>query len=164
MGVSSAASALEALFASAKGGPAGSSAGAFSTGQGLPTGQANAQAAPSNASNKFAPAALGFLTALQDPESAAAGFLHGAETAIGQDVKSVAGMLEKLKDALTGAGPSTASIAAGALSAGSAAAGALSMSANAVLSGLLGGHHHHHGGASSATASALSLTGNLPAA
>jgi hypothetical protein len=173
MGVSSAASALEALFASTKGGPAGSSAGAFSTGQGLPTGQANAQAAPSNASNKFAPAALGFLTALQDPESAAAGFLHGAETAIGQDVSSIGSALENLKDALTGTAPSSASVAASALSVGSVAAGSLNQLASELTG--LGGHHHHHrvgapggvaGGAATASSavSALSLTSSIASA
>src|ERR1700722_4959408 len=58
MGVSSAVQALEALFASTQTGPASSSGGAFSTGQGLPTTGASAQAAPSNASNKFAPSTL----------------------------------------------------------------------------------------------------------
>ena len=48
MGVSSAVQALEALFASTQTGPASSSGGAFSTGQGLPTTGASAQAAPSN--------------------------------------------------------------------------------------------------------------------
>jgi hypothetical protein len=162
-GVSSAARALESLLMPGQTNPASSSAGAFSTGQGLPTGPSGSPQ-PSNASSRFAPAALGFLTALQDPESAAAGFIKGAETAIGQDVKGVAALLEKLKDALTGAGPSPSSVAASALSTGSAAAGALSTAANLALFGLLDGHHHHHGvangaGASSAAATALSLAG-----
>ena len=169
MGVSSAASALEALFAAGKSSSASSSAGAFSTGQGLPTGQAaTAQAAPSNASNQFASAALSFLTALQDPESAAAGFVHGAETAIGQDVKGLGSTLEKLKNALTGTGAGSASVAASALSVGSAAAGALNQ-LTSELTGLAGGHHHHHHGVmgasgsaaatASSAASVLSLTG-----
>lgn len=168
-GVSSAARALESLLMPGQGNPASSSAGAFSTGQGLPAGASGSLQA-SHASNKFASAALGVLTALQDPESAVSGFVHGAETAIGQDVKSIGSMLEKLKDALTGAGPSTASVAASALATGSAAAGALSMTANAALFGLLDGHHHHHaaglanGGASSSAASALSLAGGAPGA
>jgi hypothetical protein len=141
MGVSSAAQALEALFSSTQTNPASSSAGAFSTGQGLPGAAGGApQVPPSNASNKFASAALGVLTALQDPESAAAGFLHGAETAIGQDIQSVGHVLEKLKDALTGVGPSAASVATSALAIGSAAAGALNqLPAN--FAGLLEGHH-----------------------
>lgn len=134
-GVSSAARALEMLLTSGPSSPASSSAGAFSTGQGLPSGAAaNPQTAPSNASDRFAPAALGFLTALQDPGSAAAGFVSGAETAIGHDVSSIGSLLEKLKDALTGAGPGSASVAASALSVGSAAAGALSSAADSVLS------------------------------
>jgi len=138
-GVSGAARALESLLAPGRSNPASSAAGAFSTGQGLPgaAAEANPQAAPSNASSQFAPAALGFLTALQDPESAAAGFVSGAETAIGNDVASVGSMLEKLKDALTAAGTASASASASALSTGSAAAGALSSSANALLFGLL---------------------------
>ena len=127
MGVSTAAQALEALFASTKPSPASSSAGAFSTGQGLPAG-ATPQAAPSHASNKFAAAALNFLTALQDPESAAAGFAHGAETAIGQDIKAIGSVLDKLKTALTSAPTGASSLAASAMSIGSAAAGVLSLS------------------------------------
>jgi hypothetical protein len=173
MGVSSAASALEALFATSKSTSASSSAGAFSTGQGLPTGQgATPQAAPSNASNQFSSAALSFLTALQDPESAAAGFVHGAETAIGQDVKGIGSALEKLKNALAGTGAGSASVAASALSVGSAAAGALN-ELTSELTGLAGAHHHHHHGVmgssgSAATASSaagvLSLTGGGPTA
>ena len=159
-GISSAAQALEALFAATQGGPASSSAGAFSTGQGLPSGGAQ-QTAPSNPSNRFAPAALGFLTALQDPDSAAAGFVSGAETAIGHDVSSFGSVLEKLKDALTGVAPGSASAAASALSIGSAAAGALSVATASIAVGALGQltsglaalfgdghhlHHHHHGG------------------
>lgn len=185
-GVSSAVQALEALFANQPANPASSSAGAFSTGQGLPTGSAASPQA-SNASSQFAPATLGFLTALQDPSSAAAGFVSGAETAIGQDVASVGSMLEKLKNALTSAAPGTASVAASALATGSAAAGALSIATTSAavgalgqltsgVAGLFGGHHHmhhHHGGAgdagssaatASATTSALSLTGGAPAA
>src|SRR5581483_824603 len=154
MGVSSAAQALEALFAATQPSPASSSAGAFSTGQGLPSAAgANLQVGPSNASNRFAPAALGLLTALQDPESAAAGFIHGAETAIGHDISGVGSVLEKLKDALTGAAPSTASVAASALAVGSAAAGALSAATASISVGVLGqltsglaalfGDHHH---------------------
>jgi DNA-binding NarL/FixJ family response regulator len=127
-GVSSAAQALEALFATTKASPASSSAGAFSARQGLPAGPgASPQAAPSNSSNKFAPAALSFLTALQDPESAAAGFAHGAEGAIGKDISAVGSMLEKLKNALTAGASGSASASANALSVGSAAAGALSV-------------------------------------
>ncbi len=178
MGVSSAAQALEALFAATKANPASSSAGAFSTGQGLPAQPgASAQTAPSNASSQFAPAALGFLTALQDPDSAAAGFVHGAETAIGQDIRGLGSVLEKLKDALTGVGPGTASAAASALATGSAAAGALGQLTSG-LAGLFDGHHHvhhHHGGwgaggpgSASATASvgasALSLAAGGPSA
>lgn len=136
MGVSSAAHALESLFLPAKPGSASSSAGAFSTGQGLPTGadaQAAAQAAPSHHSHLFAHAALGVLTALQDPESAVAGFVSGAETAIGKDMQGVANVLEKLKDALTGAGPSSASVSATALAAGSAAATTLNAAFAALL-------------------------------
>ena len=172
MGVSSAARVLESLFASTQAGSASSAAGAFSTGQGLPSGQGGAatQTAPSNPSNQFAHATLGFLTALQDPESAAAGFIRGAETAVGQDVQSLGSTLQKLKDALTGAAPSSASVAASALSVGSVAAGSLNQLASE-LTGLSGGHHHHHhhgpgaaGGvaaASSSAASARSLTAGL---
>jgi len=181
MGVSAAARALEALISTNQSSPASSSAGAFSTGQGLPTGPgaqgasgqgANAQTAPSNASNRFASATLGFLTALQDPESAAAGFVHGAETAIGQDVSGVGSALEKLKNALTGPSPSSASVAASALSVGSTVAGALNQLPSE-LTGLFGGHHHHrHGGVgapggvatSSSAVSVLSLTGGAPTA
>jgi hypothetical protein len=187
MGVSSAAQALEALFSANGSSPASSSAGAFSTGQGLPTAQgaqgasgqgANAQTAPSNASNQFSSAALNFLTALQDPESAAAGFVHGAETAIGQDVSNVGSALEKLKNALTGASPNSANVAASALSVGSTAAGALNQ-LSSELTGLFGGHHHHHpggvgakggagasggGATSSSAASALTLTSGAPTA
>ncbi|HWF77397.1 MAG TPA: hypothetical protein VN694_09495 [Caulobacteraceae bacterium] len=180
MGVSAAARALEALISTNQSSPASSSAGSFSTGQGLPTGSAqganpqgaNAQTAPSNASNRFASATLGFLTALQDPESAAAGFVHGAETAIGQDVSGVGSALEKLKNALTGPSPSSASVAASALSVGSTVAGALNQLPSE-LTGLFGGHHHHrHGGVgapggvatSSSAVSVLSLTGGAPTA
>ena len=174
-GVSTAAQALEALFAATQGASASSSAGAFSTGQGLPSGQgASAQTAPSNASNQFAPAALGFLTALQDPTSAAAGFVHGAETAIGQDVSGIGSVLEKLKTALTGTAHGGASVAASALTVGSAAAGALNQLTSA-LTGLGGAHrHHHHGGGlgaagangsiASSAASVLSLTSGAPTA
>jgi hypothetical protein len=170
MGVSSAAQALEALLTANQSSPASSSAGAFSTGQGLPTGQgANAQTAPSNASNKFASATLGFLTALQDPESAAAGFLHGAETAVGQDISGVGSALEKLKNALTGTSPGSASVSASALSVGSTAAGALNQLPSE-LTGLLGGHHHHHhpggvgsaGGATTSSSAAGALSGGAP--
>jgi hypothetical protein len=186
-GVSTAAQALEALFASTPANPAGASAGTFSTGQGLPTGQgANPQTAPSNASNQFAAGALSFLTALQDPGSAAAGFVHGAETAIGQDVSGLESALQKLKTALTGGATGTSSAASSALSVGSAAAGALSSTGSSMvsalsqltsaLSGLEGGRHHgrhHHGGGggasalgstASASASALSLTSGASAA
>ncbi len=160
-GVSSAAQALEALFATTKASPASSSAAAFSARQGLPAGaSASPQAAPSNASNKFAPAALGFLTALQDPESAAAGFARGAEGAIGQDISGVGSVLEKLKTALNAGASGSASASASALSVGSAAAGALSVATTSVLVGALGQltsalagaggamhhMHHHHGG------------------
>jgi hypothetical protein len=181
MGVSSAAQALETLFATTKASPASSSPGTFSTGQGLPAGpSASPQAAPSNASNKFAPAALGFLTALQDPESAAAGFAHGAEGAIGQDISGVGSVLEKLKNALTAGASGSASASASALSIGSAAAGGLSVATTSVLVGALGQltsalagsggalHHiHHHNGGmgmgsstaiASASASPLSLS------
>jgi hypothetical protein len=157
-GVSSAAQALEALFATTKASPASSSAAAFSARQGLPAG-ASPQAAPSNASNKFAPAALNFLTALQDPESAAAGFARGAEGAIGQDISGVGSVLEKLKTALNAGASGSASASASALSVGSAAAGALSVATASVLVGALGQltsalagaggamhHMHHHGG------------------
>jgi hypothetical protein len=185
MGVSSAAQALEALFAATQANPARSSAGAFSTGQGLPAGPgASPQTAPTNASNRFAPAALGFLTALQDPDSVAAGFIHGAETAIGQDVSGIGSVLEKLKSALTGAAPGAASAAASALTMGSAAAGQLSVATTSVLVGALGqltsglaglveGHHRMHGhhgvangagGTASVGASALSLRGGGPSA
>jgi hypothetical protein len=174
MGVSTAARALESLIASNQSGSASSSAGAFSTGQGLPTSQgatanaqdANAQTAPSNHSSKFASAALSFLTALQDPESAAAGFVHGAATAVGQDVKDVGSALEKLKSALTGPAPSNADVAASALSVGSTAAGALNDLASELTG--LGRHHHHHAagaaggaGASSSAASALTPTAGV---
>ena len=191
-GVSSAVQALEALFASTQTGPASSSAGAFSTGQGLPTTQgANAQAAPSNASNQFAPSTLSFLTALQDPQSAAGGFISGAETAIGHDISNIGSVLEKLKTALTGAATGSSSTAAAALSIGSAAATQLSVATTSIAVGALGQltsglaalfgdhthvHHHHHGGggmgvgsASSAGstgtvgASALSLTSGVAA-
>ena len=168
MGVSTAAQALEALFAPSQTNSASSSAGAFSTGQGLPTSQgASAQTAPSNHSSKFAHAALSFLTALQDPESAAAGFAHGAVTAVGQDVKDVGSALEKLKNALTGPAPSGASVAASALSVGSTAAGALNQLASELTG--LGRHHHHHGAGaaagvatSSSAAGALTLTSGIP--
>jgi hypothetical protein len=189
-GVSSAVQALEALFASTQPGPASSSGGAFSTGQGLPTTQgANAQAAPSNASNKFAPSALNFLTALQDPQSAASGFVSGAETAVGQDISGIGSVLEKLKTALTGAASGASSTASAALSIGSAAATQLSVATTSIAVGALGQltsglaalfgdnnhmrHHHHHGGgmgvgsasstASTGTvgASALSLTSSV---
>ena len=172
-GVSSAVQALEALFASSQANPASSAGGAFSTGQGLPSTQGpNAQAAPSNASNKFAPAALNFLTALQDPESAAAGFVSGAETAIGKDISAIGSVLEKLKDALTGVAPGAASVATSAMSIGSAAAGQLSVATASIAVGALGQltsglaalfgdsnhmrHHHHHGGGMGAGALASS--------
>jgi hypothetical protein len=181
-GVSSAAQALEALFATTKANPASSSAGAFSARQGLPAGpSASPQAAPSNASNKFAPAALNFLTALQDPQSAAAGFARGAEGAIGQDISGVGSVLEKLKTALSAGASGSASASASALSVGSAAAGGLSVATTSVLVGALGQltsalagaggamrhMHHHHGGmgtaagatsVASASASPLSLS------
>jgi hypothetical protein len=161
MGVSTAARALESLIASNQSGSASSSAGAFSTGQGLPTSQgATAQTAPSNHSNKFASAALGFLTALQDPESAAAGFVHGAATAVGQDVKDVGSALDKLKNALTGPAPSSASVGASALSVGSTAAGALNELASELTG--LGRHHHHHGAGGAAGANAASSAANAP--
>jgi hypothetical protein len=161
MGVSTAAQALESLFTSNQSGSASSSAGAFSTGQGLPTSQgvkANAQTAPSNHSSKFAAAALGFLTALQDPESAAAGFVHGAATAVGQDVKDIGSALEKLKNALTGPAPSSASVATSALSVGSTAAGALNELASELTG--LGRHHHHHGAGGAGGANAASSAAN----
>jgi hypothetical protein len=174
MGVSTAARALESLIASNPSGSASSSAGAFSTGHGLPGGQgataqsANAQTAPSNHSSKFASAALSLLTALQDPESAAAGFVHGAATAVGQDVKDVGSALEKLKNALTGPAPSGASVSASALSVGSSAAGALNELASELTG--LGRHHHNHAagaaggvGASSA-ANALTPTAGVSTA
>jgi hypothetical protein len=136
-GVSAAAHALEALLAPSKPNPASSSAGAFSTGQSLPGGAA-AQTAPSNHSDRFAHAALGLLTALQDPGSAVAGFVSGAETAIGKDIEGVASLLEKLKDALTGAGPGPASVAAAALATGSAAATGLASALDGLLSPLRG--------------------------
>ena len=161
-GVSSAVQALEALFAATQTGPASSSAGPFSTGQGLPTGAGGKpQVAPSNASSQFAPATLGFLTALQDPESAAAGFVNGAATAIGQDIGGIGSVLEKLKDALTGVTPGAASVATSARSVGSAAAAQLSIATTSIAVGALGQltsglaalfgdshhvHHHHHGG------------------
>ena len=141
-GVSSAAQALEALIAPRQAGPASSSAGAFSAGQGLP-GAAGAKTAASHASDKFASATLGLLTALQDPTSAASGFVSGAETAIGQDLTSVSSVLGKLKDALTAEAPSSASVAASAMSTGSAAAGALASVADSALLGLLGGQRRH---------------------
>ncbi len=178
-GVSSAVQALEALFASTQTNPASSSAGAFSTGQGLPTpGGANAQAAPSNASNKFAPSTLSFLTALQDPESAAAGFASGAESAIGHDISSIASVLEKLKTALTGAATGSSSTAAAALSIGSAAATQLSVATTSIAVGALGQltsglaalfgdthhmHHHHHGGGSVGLAGSTASTGTVGA-
>jgi hypothetical protein len=176
-GVSSAVQALEALFASTQGNPASSSGGAFSTGQGLPTSAgAGAQAAPSHASNKFAPAALSFLTALQDPESAAAGFASGAETAIGHDISSIGSVLEKLKDALTSVAPGAASVSASALSVGSAAATQLSVATTSIAVAALGQltsglaalfgdhnhvHHHHHGGGMGVRSA--SLTGTVGA-
>jgi hypothetical protein len=122
-GVSTAAQALESLFAPNRGASASSSAGAFSTGQGLPG--AAAQAAPSHHSHMFAHAALSLLTALQDPESAVAGFVHGAETVIGNDIHAIGSALEKLKEALTGVAPGSASLAASAQSIGSQAATSL---------------------------------------
>jgi hypothetical protein len=181
MGASSAVQALEALFASTQTSPASSSGGAFSTGQGLPTTQgANAQAAPSNASNKFAPSTLNFLTALQDPESAAAGFASGAESAIGQDISSIGSVLEKLKTALTGAASGSSSAAATALSVGSAAATQISVATTSIAVGALGQltsglaalfgdsnhmrHHHHHGGGMGVgSASSTGSTGTLGA-
>ena len=181
-GVSSAAQALEALFATAKANPASSSGGAFSARQGLPAGaSASPQAAPSNASNKFAPAALGFLTALQDPESAAAGFARGAEGAIGQDISSVGSVLEKLKTALNAGASGSASASASALSSARpprehsrspprrcwSARSASSTSALAGSGGAMHHMHHHHGGmgmtggatsVASASASPLSLS------
>jgi hypothetical protein len=138
-GVSTAAQALESLFFSGKPGSASSAAGAFSTGQGLPGGSGAAPSAPSNHADRFSHAALGVLTALQDPESAVAGFVSGAESAIGKDISGVASMLEKLKDALTGAPANPASVAASALATGSAAATALA----SAFTGLL----HAKGGA-----------------
>lgn len=179
-GVSSAVQALEALFASTQANPASSSAGAFSTGQGLPTTPgAKAQAAPSQASNKFAPSTLSFLTALQDPESAAAGFVSGAETAIGHDISGIGSVLEKLKDALTGAAPGAASVAATAMSVGSAAAGQLSVATASIAVGALGhltsglaalfgdhthvGHHHHHAGGMANAVGSVGATGTVGA-
>jgi hypothetical protein len=123
-GVSTAAQALESLFAPNRGASASSSAGAFSTGQSLP-GAAAAQAAPSHHSHMFAHAALSLLTALQDPESAVAGFVHGAETGIGNDIHAIGSALEKLKEALTGVAPGSASLAASAQSISSQAATSL---------------------------------------
>jgi hypothetical protein len=178
-GVSSAVQALEALFGSTQTNPASSSAGAFSTGQGLPTtGGASAQAAPSNASNKFAPSTLSFLTALQDPESAAAGFASGAATATGQDINNIGLVLEKLKTALTGAATGSSSTASAALSIGSAAATQLSVATTSIAVGALGQltsglaalfgdgnhvhHRHHHGGVGIGVGSASS-TGTVGA-
>lgn len=143
----------------------GAAGGASSAGQSLPGGNIStssqspaATLAGPSPSGQFASDALAFLTALQDPRSAAAAAAQStASYAMNQGVGALNSALDTLTQALNGAS-STASSAAsqltGVATTASAAASSMSLSTASTLIQSLdqmmssaGGHHHHlHGG------------------
>ncbi len=158
--------ALESLFLAKPPGSASNAAGAFSTGQSLPTtGAATPQgAAPSNPSDQFAQSTLSFLTSLQNTATGTvSGLLTDAKTAFTNDVSELTSALNTLKQALGGASGSTSSASAPSLAVSTSSAGASPLAAGtssallqaltqlgstlqafAALQGTGGGHHHHH--------------------
>ena len=149
--------------------------GVGSTGQSLQGGAAStgtSTVAPSllqsSPSSQFAASALSFLTALQDPRSAAASAVQAtASVAVGQASSVLSSALNALSQALDGSS-TTASASATSLAslASTASAGASSL-AGGTSSTLLqaldqlssalgssGAHHRHHGDGSSSTAAA----------
>jgi hypothetical protein len=166
---SAALQALQTLMASLAAGPA---AGAGFAGQGLPGGAdatpgAAAPTLPGNGSGgRFIGPALAFLTALQDPDSAAASAAKGmASVAVAHLTDDLGSALDRLTQALGGSADtasaasaqltglaSTSSNAAAALAGGTASSLFQALDQLGAMLGLFG--RHHHGGAPVRTASA----------
>ncbi|HTX50613.1 MAG TPA: hypothetical protein VME40_14600 [Caulobacteraceae bacterium] len=152
---SNALQALEQLWSARQSSPGAGAAGAFSTGQSLPTGANSTSGgqAPSSPGDQFNTAALSFLTSLQDAGSSAAqqltssGYLPSqAQGAVQQGLGDLTSIVNQLEQALSdGAGGATAS---------SATPTSLASTAASALTGL----------ASTASAAASALTSGTPTA
>ena len=163
-GISSALQTLDQLLGAPLPANGRGGADAFSTGQTLPAGATSA-APPSTAPGQFAPAALGFLTSLQDEGS------HIWSTAkghIGHDLTDLASIVGQLQQALNGSSStssaqatSLASLPAGVQSVltSSAFAQALNELGTALQGFAAFGDHLHPGASPSALAGTSSTAG-----